>query len=886
MSRSPRLSGVVSLLRPLALAVCALLGAASASAAARHPALHLDPIPLRLDPPALPPAVLSGQRLELQLRPIYGGESPLTFAVDAGPDSMTIDATSGLLTWTPPAAAEGTEITASASVTDSVWTAHTSFTIVVARTTPMATSVSGSTITVTAPGNLQGFALALPAGASLPPAQIEVSTVSPGQAAPIPEGVTRISDFFRVTPVNGGPDFITLVLPTSHLPAGRSAQDVRLFVHSGAAENVGPDGEIEGQCWIRTWYAFDVLASGMASIKLHALGELAFIGIDAEAASASLPTATSTSSSIRVGGKAVSIACTASIFSSLITALDIRDCTITGDVALAVRVRHFSGLQANPAVTLNELLGWLVFARQAFTVFGLGADPGFEVVVEPMPEPFWWGFVTTEDLEDRRVLHITSAPWTKPIIQGTVVHEYFHHAQSRTKVAGLTNLIDTFHRGDWAIEGTAKWFEDELFDALDSYQQSEEQPLRQILGLGLAAMPVEPIRTTRAYSRFAFWKAVQSSCGGFSLPSILNCDTSADPACVANFKGKLESPSWQCDFGAGFGSANKATLAAALLFYTYATVKENDIALLDSNEPQFDFRQPNGWELLQSSANCTSFDHCPAGSKHSGLLPAAGAVPFVIAAVDPLSPGTAATVEVRSDDGGSVWVWVGDDELSGGLSRGSWSKTTTSWTSTYAWSGRAPKTMVVLVNPDPAKSVQYEVRAGIIRPTVASSDWSFPDRAIFWCYSWQGHTDVSVLAPAGLTATLHMVPNRSDMVELDITGAVAAFPVTIDITGNLAITAPATNGTRCNDLSGNAYQVMTYSNPTMRVNTTTIGAPVPFHLRKTFYQPYPGLGCQDSVSIAWDYLDEKYTAEGDLWLTGHGTDDRGALCVGYNIAKQ
>jgi hypothetical protein len=695
------------------------LAGPAAATVSKEPHRRLATSPLVLFAPQLEAPLLSGMRATL--RPVcqYTGHETLSYQLALAPAGMAVDSGSGAMQWTPPAALEGQQTAVTLSASDGVVTASVTFTVAVASATPVSTSVAGSTITVTQAGSLQGFAVTLPADASLPPAQVAVSTVSAGQAPAIPDGVTRISDFFRVTPVDGGTGMITLTLPTTHLPAGRSAEAIRLFVYSDAAENVGPGGVIDGSFWIRTWYGFDVLANGMATIKLQGLGDLAFIGVDAPAAGAPSPLSAISTGSVRVGTGTVSITCMPFVFSIGSAAVDIRACALSGDVTLGVIVKRFSQLEANPAATLNELLGWLASARTAFTTLGLGADPTFEVVVEKMPKPNWLGFVTTKHLEDRRVLHITNTQEDKSLIQGTAVHEYFHHAQSRTKVAGLTNMLDVENR-QWMTEGTAQWFEDYLFDTLDTYRLTETQPLPQVLTWGLAS-PVQTrmvgkdeveIPQTRAYARFAFWKMIESHCKGFSLPPILNCDTSDDPACLANFKAAIESPAWQCNFGGGLDNANKATLASALLYYTFATAKEDTIVRLDGNEPYFAFAGPSGFQLLQASSSCTSFAACPAASIHAGFLDSAAAIPFLISAVPVLDPGQRAVVEVKSD-GAELWAWVADAEQSGFLTGGAWSKTTASWSNIYKTSGRAPKTMVVLVNPDPGTSLKYKIRAGI-----------------------------------------------------------------------------------------------------------------------------------------------------------------------------
>ncbi|HSB63341.1 MAG TPA: hypothetical protein VLJ18_04205, partial [Thermoanaerobaculia bacterium] len=323
------------------------------------------------------------------------------------------------------------------------------------------------------------------------------------------------------------------------------------------------------------------------------------------------------------------------------------------------------------------------------------------------------GFVTTRDLEDRRVLHITNAPEPKNAIQGTAVHEYFHHAQSRTKEAGKTNLIDTAHAADWVIEGLARWFEDDLFDSLDTYTLKEDQPLPRVLETGVGALVDKRDARTRAYARFAFWKMVQMKCSGFSIPQILNVDIAGDPRGVANFRARVESSLWQCDFGGGLGDANRATLPNALLEYTFATVKNDDISLLDSNEPNFDFRGDDELFHVAPKTDCVPEAPC-AGAAVTGTIAPAGASAFVLDAVLDPPEGAISTLWITTTPaGGEAFLWAGDaEQLMSSPSAGKWAAATKGGTVAYGVAGRSPKALAVIVNPSPTAPVTVNVRAG------------------------------------------------------------------------------------------------------------------------------------------------------------------------------
>jgi hypothetical protein len=706
--------GVLVMLAVGAASLPAIAQVTTAGAVSPQPHRNLPAAPILLVPPDTSVVLLSLVPAAIHLQYRYSGAGQLAFSLLAGPADMTVEPDTGVVRWTPAATAEGTNVTARVSATDGTSTAEVSFRLWVALQRTLATTVAGQTLTVTEAGSLQGLAITLPAGASLAPAQVKVSTIWAAQAPPFPDGVAKLSEFFRVTPVDGGAGLLTLALPTAALPAGRRPEEVRLFVYTDAAANAGPAGEIEGYEWVRVSCGLDVLPSGGVTIRLQGLGDLAFIGLDAApaAGAAQLPVGPAVGG-LRVGATAVSIVCTPFAFANGLPAVDTEVCGLTGDVTMNVIIRQRSQLKANPPATREELLGWLVAGRKAFTGLGLAAGPSFEVVVETMPDPTWLGFVSTGKLENRRVLHITNAAKDKRLIQGTAVHEYFHHAQSRSTAAGKTNLIDTNHRGDWLVEGTARWFEDEVFDGLNTYAALERTPFSRILKDGVAALPdVVNHPDTRPYTRWAFWKMVSLRCSGFSIPDLLNVDAAADPKGIVNFKEKVESARWQCDFGAGFGDANRATLASALLYYSYATEKEDDLSLLDANEPFTAFARPGS--RITPTTGCTSWDVCPAGSIATTWVNPAGVDTYRVNAVSGLAPGQSVTISVESVPAGrELWVWAGDNEKPGGLETGSWYRKTSAITHTYADGTRAPETMLFVVNPDPTHEVIYRIRASV-----------------------------------------------------------------------------------------------------------------------------------------------------------------------------
>jgi hypothetical protein len=539
----------------------------------------------------------------------------------------------------------------------------------------------------------------------------------------IPSEVTRLSDFFRTSEFVASDGMLTLTLPVAALPAGRPAKDLRLYVYTDAAQDAPKGSWFSGPAWLRTWYDLNVLANGKTTIKLQGLGDLSFVGIEAPVA----PVASSPGTvqvKTRRGTQAVTVSCVPKFLLLGVGDANQQACIVGYDAgkSFLVTVKNFGDFHLNPPATINELVGWLAAARSAFGGYGLSSDSAFEVQVEAMPpdHPTWLGFVTTAHLEDRSVLHITNAPNPKNEIQGTAVHEYFHHAQSRTKEAGKTNLIDTNHAGDWVIEGLARWFEDDLFDSLNTYATKESPPpLERILERGVGVAPDEGNDSrTRAYARFAFWKMVQSKCSSFSIPQLLNVNVASDPSGVVNFRDRIASNVWQCDFGGGLGDANRAALANALLEYAFATVKNDDISVLDSNEPYFKFQTENGLEHIAPSQSCNPNPDAPCdGSIVMKWINPAGAIAFVVDAV--LSPPAGATptlwLSSESPAGGEAFLWAGDAEhLMASPSAGKWASAVEGGTVAYGEAGRVPKVLAVILNPSPTNPVTVSVRAGLV----------------------------------------------------------------------------------------------------------------------------------------------------------------------------
>jgi len=225
--------------------------------------------------------------------------------------------------------------------------------------------------------------------------------------------------------------------------------------------------------------------------------------------------------------------------------------------------------------------------------------------------------------------------------QTTLAHEFFHHAQDRTRVDGRVNLIDRPQReSNWLIEGTAVWFEDELYDALDSYRTFVGRGLPPFLtrrwerGLGLLSESVidgaVEVNWLEGYQYFAWWKLLNDRCR-LSIPEVLNV-AADDRWGVRNLAELVNSLAWNCNFTPGFQDAGGPNrwFASALLYYAYATdtdtsSQHNSLGLLEPDEPPIRFQRAVVLgPVVTPSALCNDFSQvgttCPSSAQVSGDL--------------------------------------------------------------------------------------------------------------------------------------------------------------------------------------------------------------------------------------------------------------------------
>ncbi len=505
------------------------------------------------------------------LQPIveYNGDAPLAFELLLAPPGMTIDAESGELQWTPPTA--GVQETLVLRVTDGDAVDDLELQLEVQQQTALALQAAAADRVVVnaASSPLNGLSLTM--------AGIDPTSASVSQLVAEPPLPGQIATLLPAFVLSGPSKAATLRLPQLSLPADVDVEDVQLWVYDQSMT----DSDTAGWTPLILEVGFEGTADNpVVVVPLDILPGLYVVGYDRDelaGLASSRPAAARTAAEGTVSCSQIQPA------DGRRGRLELMRCVFSDDPGFDVLVRGFSRLHAEPALTIEELAGWLHQARQRFEEMELSSDARAKVLVHPLASSRILGYVSSR--QNYRVLHLNTSSLPKAALQGTVVHEYFHQAQARSTVAGLDNLLQqSGRRKQWLTEGLARWFEDDLFDDLNSYRFKERLPLPRVLERGFAALNGTGLR--RPYARFALWKLVAEDCGGFTgslkLLDLLNAELSTDRFALDNLATELRNS--DCNFGNGLGFVDRSSLDALLVKYQYATLVENDVTLIDSNE--------------------------------------------------------------------------------------------------------------------------------------------------------------------------------------------------------------------------------------------------------------------------------------------------------------
>jgi len=518
----------------------------------------------------------------ISINTTYTGNERLSYTLEEKPDGMEIDINSGLMSWTPPQSAEGNRYPIKVKATDGILFSETSFSITIVNTTPLQTQINRNVVSVIEESsNLKGLSIQL-IDANLNPSDVILSTFSDANIPTVPTYVKRVTDFFLTdNSINGE---LKVKLPLSQIPIGTDLQQVDLYSLTEA------DG-IDGKFWSPVGIDIDVLevqGESIVEITLNGLEGAFFIGIESASNTENRNRSQKVLSSER--SQVSDITCTPEIRANSSLNYNKQTCKTTSNSNIEIKVLKFGSTTTATrwnGTNIEELITWLIDTQEGFDDLDLEYDDKFTVLVHSMSEPSYLGYVTSGNNEKRKTLHLTSENIAKDIMQGTSAHEYFHHAQSRSEISGRDLLIDGGKEKDWLIEGTARWFEDYLFDTLNTYI-SKERMGSKILGAGLNGEGGDGI--FRPYQRFSFFKLLNSKCSGFRsiYKELLNINRSTDSSGILNLNSELANSN--CSFGSHLGSEKASSLETALLYYQYSTLYRNKISLLDSNEDNTTFK--------------------------------------------------------------------------------------------------------------------------------------------------------------------------------------------------------------------------------------------------------------------------------------------------------
>ena len=711
-----------------------------------------------------------------QLRPVvrYSGESQLSFSLTTAPEGMEVDVGNGAILWTPDEAEAGESFTVTLSATDGGRFATATFEVSVAEPMPLATDVVNGRLTVTdRESNLRGLSIAAgrteagragramsPSAANLSNLQLEV--IDDAQATSLPDHVTAISDFFVIR--RPWTEAVELRFPLRDLPAGSGLGDVRLYWF-------GEVTDVERSIWTPVFVEMDFEVSGsdlVIVISGEGLEGLYVFGVTRGGLSSREPGASAddfgpvavfaevqSTDGVTCPGEAQptgSVTCSPRTYSASVRAqfpgLPERDytyqtCTHTNGSRFTVS--NF-GVTANAvrwgSATIEDLVGWLIDAQGAFDDYNFGYDTDITVSIHEMEEPNWLGYVTTGQSEGRRTLHLNeNNSIAVKKMKNTSVHEYFHHAQghAQTRVGTGTLLIDRGAERSWMIEGSARWFEDDLYDCDNSYVQKERSGAR-ILEAGLNAEPNDSDNKTRPYQRFSFLKllsgrgadssSVRCPNFGSSFRGLFTVNANSDPSGIGGLSDALTGGS--CNFGNHFGANRSSSLSAAMALYQYATLYFEDddmMSRLEADEPD-SFTFDNSPHKISaghiSGRRILGFRLPSPGRPITSHLPASGARSMWIDARllgirVGIPEGEVAEISANSSPGGVLVSLASQDSDFEGMNTiqgtpHAWFDTRDDDSHIFSEGSRVPKVFVTLVNPSLTTDVDVTVRVGIRDP--------------------------------------------------------------------------------------------------------------------------------------------------------------------------
>ncbi len=718
------------------------------------PAISNDPFYAQLDPDDVPMRGLALKLLapdplpslapevagEIALQTQYAGDGPLSYTLQAAPTGMTVDLSRGIVRWTPAATDAGQRFPVTVRVTDGARFDELSFEVEVLQPIPVTTRLDGGKLLIEdASTSLNGLQLSPLTTTKAEDdegltdlAAIRVERVEPAAAPPVPPHITRLTDVMLVRDDFAGA--LELRIPLRDLPADTDTSDARVFAYLSPSDG-------EAAQWVPL--ALDVSVTDGTSgpellTTLEGMSGHVFIGLlsfDPAGRGGPVTAKSGLAAPRHVKADVAAIRCEPRQRGSR-TDFRHQRCSSTQVPDFEVEVVGF-GRDADATrwggVRVEELVGWLLDSREAALALGLDVAQRMAVSVERIERRDLPGYVSGRRFERRLVLHLNSRNRSAQDVQAAVAHLLFHHAQARSRTSGRRALIDVRgHAADWLIEGFARWFEDEVFDALNPYRRSEPVGAR-ILSRGLAAEPQRRDLASAPGQRFSFAKLVAQRCTLLTadLPTVFSVDLrDFDRSGLRNLIAQLAGAGCVLDTSL----AQTDLLAALMAYYQYATQGLGRISLLDGDEPdEHEFLGPLArLEPLPPE----QVDGLPAQgrfvSRVAGIdtVPPAGAVSFRVPAIAGTLPeGRRAELRISASRGVYVSIvggdgFVGNDQLAGAphiaFDTGERS------TFVYDFGGAMPALFVSILNPDPSAGARVEAELVIRDESVGSLTLSSP----------------------------------------------------------------------------------------------------------------------------------------------------------------
>ncbi|WP_170246397.1 PKD domain-containing protein [Colwellia hornerae] len=680
-------------------------------------------------------AILPSVPFVYQVDPKYTGNNPLTYSLSNAPAGMTIDFNDGVIGWVPPATLASGDLSVDITVNDGSKFSNATIAFNVGQTDALSTSYDDTTsqLTITeADSTLNGVRLQqVELGDAM--ATLTLRKVDKVDIADLPFGVVALTDGVIVNDIIDAEVDIRFSL--SDLPSGVKLDDVRYYIFGKVSESVEPVWSVGG--FNRQFSGTE--QSPFVSFQFSQLPALGFFGYKEQPVTSTSLTANATSNvasnrlveTVSEAG----ISCAQKTF--LTVNIDEFECTSTLDTDVIITVENWGSNTLRWTNVSKELMvSWLVDARPEFTRQNLSFDDEFTVRIETMN---YLGYVNPA--ENSKILHITDRnTYSSTMIQGTSVHEYYHHAQGHpdSELPNKSLVINGSNgRTAWLYEGTARWVEDVIFDNINSYKEKERSGQR-ILEIGLTTGLGKDRH--RPYQRFSFFKLLDEKCPTMTetMQEVFNHTATSDPLALKNLNGLLSGMG--CNFGDHFEASNNATLAAALSFYSVATQLKNSMTALDANETNvgFSFDKPNYRFSPSISTSLADVIAQPNGTTHTlqnvAQVKSAGAISFEVPALTGAMPaGKVAEILVQSTS--QVYVSIASND-SGFVSTNTIDGVPHTWFSTSVQSSfvygeegsNLPKLFVTLVNADEdanaTVSVTFRVRDELNVDTIINSHQS------------------------------------------------------------------------------------------------------------------------------------------------------------------